>query len=104
MTNEAPESPVGDVLDELAARIEALTLPFRDHGLDEQAALALGWQERLVTSLGINGRTPGRYRWFRPYPEPTPNKGLSLPNMTSPRKRKETVAALRARTQEPRNG
>ena len=77
---------------ELADRVEAA--PKRDRELDREAAEALGWHTRKVTGLGLNGRTPGRIMWVAPEP---PWVTRPLPNMTGPRKKMITAAALRDR-------
>ena len=89
MTPTDPEKMI-----ELAERISALGS--RDEYLDRQAAMALGWHSRLVTRLGLSGRTPGSWLWFPPdAPWGTPGR-RNPPALTGPRKRAETVAALRA--------
>lgn len=80
---------------ELAARVEALSGPDRDKALDALVAPHLGWSERKVTGLGLNGRTLGRMLWFL-FPSPWGSKGKPLPNLTGPRKRATTAGALRA--------
>lgn len=81
---------LANTLGELLVRVEAATGP--DGMLDRQIALALGWRERRVTKLGLNGRTTGGYRWFEPdYPH-----ARRLPRFTGPRKRAATLQALRA--------
>lgn len=83
-------------LNDLAARVEALTEI--DPELNERVAEAFGWHVRLVTSLGINGRTPGRWLWFPPYPEV--GRGRAKPPLfIGSRKRASTVVALRSRVQ-----
>lgn len=77
---------------DLLARVEAADGP--DGMLDRQVAFALGYRERKVTSLGLNGRTPGRYVWFKPHPES--NQRVALPRFTGPRKRAETIRLLKA--------
>ena len=76
-------------MSDLADRIEASGW---SRELDEEAAIALGWQERKVTSLGLNGRTPGRWLWCPPDP---PFKPRRLPRFTGPRMRKWTIELLR---------
>lgn len=75
----------------LLARVEAAEEP--DGMLDRQAALALGWRAQKVTSLGLNGRTPGRWMWVSPDP---PWRPRSCPRMTGARSKPKTVSALRA--------
>ena len=79
----------------LSAKVEAAT--GADRELDALIADALGWRDRLVTGLGLRGRTPGRLMWFPP-DEIWGTRGRSRPpSFTGPRKRKDTVTALRAR-------
>jgi hypothetical protein len=59
---------------------------------DRLVAHALGWHERRVTRIGLNGRTPGQWRWF----DPEGHGPKSLPRFTGPRKRTETSALLKA--------
>lgn len=64
--------------------------------LDAEVAEALGWRQRRVTRLGLNGRTPGSDLWFSPTDGfGTPGR-RKPPRFTGPRKRAATIAALRA--------
>ena len=77
----------------LAERAEKATGP--DRALSEKAHEALGWRERLVTRLGLSGRTKGSYMWFTPadgWRKPRRN----LPCLSGPLVRKRVAAALRA--------
>jgi hypothetical protein len=76
-------------LSELLSRVEAAGA---DGLLDRQVAIALGWDERRVTRLGLNGRTPGRWEWFAP----DSLTSRTLPRFTGPRKRTATIALLKA--------
>lgn len=78
-------------LNDLLARVEAASGP--DRALDAEVALALGYTRRRVTRLGLNGRTPGRLEWFRPYPDATQ---CSLPSLTGHRNRSRTIDRLHA--------
>jgi len=83
-------------LDPLIDRVESAVGPDRE--LDREIGEALGWHQRKVTGLGMNGRTPGRWLWFPPF-DPNaswPQKPKTLPAFTGPRKRAATLAALRS--------
>jgi hypothetical protein len=68
-----------------------------DRELDAKIAPHLGWHQRVVTRLGLNGRTPGSWLWFEDgAPWGTPGR-RNPPSFSGPRRRKATVAALRAR-------
>jgi len=78
-------------LDDLIERVR--TCEGFDKALNEEVAKALGWTERRVTRLGLNGRTPGRWHWVAPY---DPFKvTASLPNLIGPRLHSKTLWALR---------
>lgn len=82
---------------ELADLLESYSLPFNDPALDITIAEAFDWHERRVTGLGLNGRTRGSMLWFPPF-APWGTKGLRKPpRFSGPRRRKATVAELRAR-------
>lgn len=74
----------------LIERLEGATKPDRD--LNETVAKALGWQRRLRTSLGLNGRTPGRWGWVDPV---TFAWKATLPDFTGPRKKTYALCSLR---------
>lgn len=59
---------------------------------NEEIAEALGWSQRKVTGLGLNGRTPGRYMWVAP-DAPWPVK-TKLPNFLGPRRVRQTISEL----------
>lgn len=67
----------------------------RDRDLDWDIAEALGGSIRRVTSLGLNGRTPGTYRVFWPHTDPF-GRGAQIPYYTKHRdKAKAKLAAYR---------
>lgn len=79
---------------DLLGRVQAATGPERE--LDEAVARALGYHTRLVTGLGLNGRTPGSYRWFAPGPQPPGLGAARPPNFTGPRGKSRAAALLQA--------
>jgi len=86
-------------LEELAARCEAAT--GADRELDVEIAIALGWHQRRVTRLGLNGRTPGSDLWFPPH-APWGHKGYrNPPAFSGSRKRAAIAAALRTKKDHP---
>jgi len=89
-------------LTDLIERVEACEPSF---ALDEFCAGHLGWHQRRVTFLGLNGRTPGSDRWFV-YPGDNPPKGRARPpHFTGPRRRAATLEALKAlQAKEPTDG
>lgn len=68
-----------------------------DEELEEEAHIALGWRRQRVTSLGLNGRTPGRWLWFPPDRVWGTKGRYTLPSVKGPVVRKRLVTALRAR-------
>lgn len=81
----------------LIERLEKLTEPDRE--TDRECAIALGWHERRVSRLGLSGRSPGSWRWFI-YPDDTNGKGRAYPpRFSGSRKKAETIALLRARSE-----
>jgi len=71
-----------------------------DAQLLEAVAVALGWSQRKVTGLGLNGRTPGRWRWCDP--EPPWTVRAKLPALLGPRSRSETIRKLQALKDAPK--
>jgi len=85
-------------LGDLAQRCEVASGP--DRRLDAEIALALGWRQMRVGRLGISGRSAGSLYWFAPGASMipgTPSAGGSRnpPRFTGPRKRTDTIAALK---------
>lgn len=81
----------------LLARVEAAEGP-TNRALDLLVAEALGWSQRKVTGLGLNGRTPGRWLWFAPYPNNA--RPRAIPAFSGPRHRAQTAALLKAKMAE----
>ena len=84
----------GSVLEALALRVEQATA--HDVERDEQVHEALGWRRRKVTSLGMNGRTAGRWLWFPPNAPLGHSGRYVLPSTFGARNGPKYAAALRA--------
>jgi hypothetical protein len=74
----------------LIARLEEAGGGSRE--LDAEIARAIGWSQRIVTRIGLNGRTPGRLTWFGTNGRPT----TYLPKFSSARNRTATLKAIAA--------
>lgn len=95
--NEPDHFPDARKMVDLAARIERAEGP-GSLELDIEAAELLGWHERRVTGLGLNGRTRGSMLWFPDF-APIGTKGRRRPpRFSGPRMRAATAAAIRARS------
>ena len=89
---------------DLLALAERLDRETGNRDDDAMVALALGWTQRRVTRLGINGRTPGSMRWFSPVAHFGYQGTRNPPRFTGPRHRLATAAALRARAATEQGG